>query len=295
MSDKLPKLSVGMPVYNGAEYLPETLESILKQTFSDFELVISDNASTDNTQEICQRYVAKDSRLRYFRNERNIGASDNYNAVYYHSRGEYFKWASSNDLCDKNFLQSCVDVLDSRPDAVLAHPKTRLFETTMADANDYNDNLDIQDDNACTRFKAFITQVSLNNIMNGVIRSAALRHSAMIKPFFSSDVSLMAEMSLYGKFVEIPQYYFYRRMDPKTATKLKNATEVLRHYDPDLKNLMLFPTWKINLEYWKGVFRAPISMAEKICLYRYLFRHFIWARYKLWEDVRIAMKKWKQA
>ena len=104
MSENEPRVSIGMPVYNGEKYLEEAIQSILAQTYSDFELVISDNASTDKTQEICLEYAARDSRVRYHRNEKNLGAAPNYNRTFELSTGQYFKWADYDDLLAEEFL-----------------------------------------------------------------------------------------------------------------------------------------------------------------------------------------------
>ena len=94
-----PRVSVGIPVFNGERFLAETIESILAQTFKDFEIVISDNASTDRTEEICRSYAARDPRIRYNRNDTNRGAAWNHNRVFELARGEYFKWQSHDDFC----------------------------------------------------------------------------------------------------------------------------------------------------------------------------------------------------
>ncbi len=279
-----------MPAYNSAEFITDAIESILNQTFRDFELIISDNASTDNTQQICEDFARQDNRVRYFRNEKNVGASDNYNAVFHHARGEYFKWASSNDLCAADFLGKCVDVLDERPDVVLSYPRARLFTDNPDEGEDYEDNLDLQDENACARFVKFMENIRLNNVMNGVIRSATLGRTALIKTFFSSDMSLMAEVAMHGKFVEIPDYLFYRRMDEQTATKLKSEEEVLKHYDPDLKNPMLFQNWKIHFEYLSAALRAPVSVSERLCLVKCMLKQIVWDRAPLATDVIEAVR-----
>ena len=92
-----PRVSIGLPVYNGDNYLAETLDSILAQTFTDFELIISDNGSTDRTEAICRRYAAQDHRVRYVRNPSNLGAARNYKRAFELARGEYFKWNGHDD------------------------------------------------------------------------------------------------------------------------------------------------------------------------------------------------------
>ena len=89
MSNNKPRISIGMPVFNGEKFIAETLDSLLTQTYSDFELIISDNASTDNTEQICRKYASKDPRINYFRNKSNFGAAKNYNRVFKLSSGEY--------------------------------------------------------------------------------------------------------------------------------------------------------------------------------------------------------------
>src|SRR5262245_57216615 len=97
-STEVPRVSIGLPVYNGAKYLAEAIDSLLEQTFSDFELIISDNGSTDATPAICEEYAAKDGRIRFLRQEINRGLAWNWNCVLEESRGAYFKWAACDDL-----------------------------------------------------------------------------------------------------------------------------------------------------------------------------------------------------
>src|SRR5262249_36899823 len=123
MNNHKPRVSIGMPVYHGEPFLKEALDSILAQTYSDFELIISDNASTDRTQEICTAYAAKDKRIQYSRNDKNLGAAKNYNRVFELSSGEYFKWAAHDDICAPDFLVRCITVLDQDPSVVLCYPR----------------------------------------------------------------------------------------------------------------------------------------------------------------------------
>ena len=123
MSREKPRLSIGMPVFNGEKYLKQALASILAQTHQDFQLIISDNAFTDRTQQICLDYVAKDSRIHYYRNKKNLGGPKNYNCVFELSSGEYFKWAAYDDVLAPEFLKKCVDVLDKDTSIVVLFVK----------------------------------------------------------------------------------------------------------------------------------------------------------------------------
>ena len=111
-------VSIGLPVYNGENYLSAAIESIAAQTFQDFELIISDNDSTDRTPEICRHYMMQDKRIRYFRNKRNLGAAPNYNRTYELSQGQYFKWTAHDDIICPDFLAKCVVALEAEPEAV---------------------------------------------------------------------------------------------------------------------------------------------------------------------------------
>jgi glycosyltransferase involved in cell wall biosynthesis len=116
------KVSIGMPLYNAERYLERALEALLAQTFTDFELIISDNASTDSTWEICNTYAARDKRIKLYRNETNQGARKNFTRVLDLAQGIYFMWASYDDLWENNFLEACVKALEHQPDAVLSFP-----------------------------------------------------------------------------------------------------------------------------------------------------------------------------
>src|SRR5947209_962278 len=123
-----PRVSIGLPVYNGAQYLREAVESILDQTFMDFELVISDNGSSDDTELICRQYAEKDQRIRYYRYETNRGPGWNSHHVFELSRGEYFKWLAHDDRCAPQFLEKCVGALDANRSAVLCCSRLRLID-----------------------------------------------------------------------------------------------------------------------------------------------------------------------
>ena len=119
MDASTPRLSIGLPVFNGADYLEEALRSILAQTFTDFELVISDNASTDGTEDICRAYAMKDRRVKYHRNPKNIGATQNWYRVFDLSCGEYFASAAHDDLYAADYMEKCISVLDRDPSIIV--------------------------------------------------------------------------------------------------------------------------------------------------------------------------------
>src|SRR3984957_15644681 len=135
----VPKLSVGLPVYNGSAYVAESIEALLGQTFEDFELIISDNASTDDTGEICHRYERLDSRIRYFRQPRNVGLAPNHNFCVERARGSLFKWAAGDDLYARDLLEKCIAALDEYPEIALAPSWAAMIDGngTFFQANSY--------------------------------------------------------------------------------------------------------------------------------------------------------------
>src|SRR4029434_7870788 len=119
MTRNVELLSIGMPVYNGGQYLASALESLLNQDSPRLELIVSDNASTDDTEDICRRFVRKDSPITFRRNETNVGAAANFNAVFELSRGHYFMWAAHDDLWHPTYARRCVEMLKQDADIVL--------------------------------------------------------------------------------------------------------------------------------------------------------------------------------
>ncbi|MEX0870322.1 MAG: glycosyltransferase family A protein [Aquisalimonadaceae bacterium] len=279
-----------MPAFNAERWIGAALESILQQTLTNFELIISDNASLDGTLSICRDYAKKDSRIIIISNPINQGASENYNLVYRKARAPYFKWASSNDYCHAHLLQRCTELLERRADAVLAYPKTMLYQQNPADGEPCDDDLDLDVACATTRFRRFIERIRLNNLMNGVFRTAALGNTALIRPYLASDVVLMAEVLLRGPFVEVPEYLFFRSMNPDTATKLKSRRETVEHLDPAAGGRMLFQPWREQCAYFRAVAMAPLSPAQKLDLFSYLARGVIVARQHFWNDVVFSMR-----
>ncbi len=209
-----PKVSVGLAVYNGEDYLAQAIDSILNQTFTDFELIISDNASTDRTSEICTSYVVKDHRIRYHRNPVNIGAVKNENQTFSFSRGKYFHWQGHDDFCAPEFLDECVTALDNDPLAVLCQPTVvqidekgqRIGVGPLCDASSREPHVRfrnvMQMNHHCYEFYA-------------MIRSDILRKVREQQVYVDSDRTLLAELALYGKFHRIDKELFFREFMPR--------------------------------------------------------------------------------
>lgn len=288
--DSPPRVSIGMPVYNGERWLEETLQSLRSQTLSDFELIISDNASTDATQAICARHGAQDPRIRYYRNARNIGASGNYAAVLDRARAEYFKWAASHDLCHPTFLERCVAALEAEPDAILAYPRTMMFEDSIEDAVPYEQDISVMQDSAAARFVHVLCKMGWNNPINGVCRTRLLRRAHPMGNFVASDRVMMGELALLGKFVLVPERLFFYRMTEGAATSLRPRAEEERHYIPDATSPLLWQHWKLLAHLLRdAAVTAPLGR-ERLAAVIFALKSIVWSRSDLMRDVRKAMR-----
>lgn len=290
MSDVVPRVSIGMPVYNGEHYIREALDSLLGQTFADFELMISDNASTDKTEAICRDYAGRDRRVCYHRNEHNLGLVANYNRVFEMARGEYFKWASSNDVCEPTMLARCIEMLDNNPDMVLCYARTVLFDELSRTEAEYNDHLTLTCESPCERVKGLVSGLRLNNAMNGLIRTEALRRTDLIADFIASDVNLLMQLSLLGKFGEVPEPLFRRRVHPQEGTRNGDAERLLKIYNPTSHRSRTFTFWRLNLEHLRSVWRSPIGVGGKLNLTGFLIRKLFWDRRMLAAELTHAGK-----
>lgn len=279
------RLTIGMPAYNSSATIELAIESLLAQTFEDFELVISDNASADRTCEIVERYAAVDRRVRLVRQPSNIGANFNYAFVARQAKGEYFKWASSNDWCAPAMLERCVSLLDQSPDASLAHTYTRLFSQTIDDATDYVNSLSLLEAEPSARFVRLVQTMRLNNAMNGVMRVSALREAGDVRPHFGGDNVLMGRLALLGKFLEVPEYLFYRQMNEATATALRSLEEFTKHHYPTRTVRALFQNWKLQAEWIRAPFEVSIPWREQRRVLAYACRMAFWSRQRLWRDI----------
>ena len=276
-----PRVSVGMPVYNGERFLAAAIESILSQTFTDFELILSDNASTDSTEHICRRYAAADKRVRYFRNHANLGAARNFNRVYRAASGEYFKWAAHDDLCLADYLSRCVEVLDHDPSVVLCHPRVKTIDENGNVMRIRTAALNGHANQPHMRFRDLVVIQHGCYAVFGLIRSAALSNTRLIGSYLSSDRVLLAELSLQGRFVEIPQCLFVRREHPGVSMRVnKNYGQRAAWFDPRLEGRILLPAWRLCFEYVRALGRVSVSPVTKLLCYGHIL-HWIRSRRKV--------------
>jgi glycosyltransferase involved in cell wall biosynthesis len=270
-----PRLSVGLPVYNSSTYVAESIEALLGQTFEDFELIISDNASTDDTGEICRRYEKLDSRVRYFRQSRNVGLAPNHNFCVIKAKGELFKWGAGDDLYARDLIEKCVAALDENPQVVLAHSWTAMIDGNgdMFQANEYP--LATSAARAPDRFRSILND-SGGDDDGGVIRREVLLRTAMKDSYHHADRTIIAELVLHGPFYQVPDWLYFRRDHPERAERAHPGVRArCANMDPKRGNPWLNPVPRLLAEYvWayiRMIQRAPLTPAERRECYQYLF------------------------
>ncbi len=288
MNHHRPRVSIGLPVYNGEDYLRSAIDAMLAQTFADFELIISDNASTDSTAAICQSYAARDQRIRYYRNETNIGGATNVNRTIELSRGEFFKFAAHDDLCTPDFIERCVDVLDRDPSVVVCTSKAVLIDQM---GQPYQLNEHDVDPLFVTRMQADIKVKTdaeapaerLSELLNhhhywypisGVIRMSALAQTPNISQYAGGDKILLARLVLLGRFYEIPEPLFLLRRHCNQSLNIGAKSSQLYSiwFSTANKGKLILPTWKRFGEYFDAIHQAPLSGLQRIQCYSVIFQ-----------------------
>ncbi len=268
----VPRLSVGLPVYNGQNYLSESLEALLGQSYSEFELIISDNASTDGTEEICRRYAAVDSRIRYIRQPHNIGAAPNHNVVFHEARGELFKWAAHDDLYGRDLLARCVEALDERPDVVLSHADMAIIDESGEIVREYGYSLATNSPHAPERFRSLLFTDGGDDEY-GVIRSEVLRRVHPCASYHNPGRTLVAEIALHGPFHQVPERLHFRRDHPDRGDRRPTVRAVCANLDPRRagdSTLRLLGDYVWG--YVTAIRHAPLSVADQRSCYRHLLR-----------------------
>lgn len=272
MKNNKPRVSIGLPVYNGENYLKDAIDSILSQTFTDFELIISDNASTDRTPDICQAYAVKDPRIRYYRIEQNQGAARNFNRVFELSLGGYFKWAAHDDIIASDYISKCVEVLDKDDSIVLCNSKVKFINNYGKIIEDYNISSDkTNSQKPQDRFGYLILFDHWCFDVFGLIRSEALRKTSLIKAYPGSDRALLVELGLIGRFYEIPQYLFFNRDHSERSIRaLSDIYSRAGWFDPSKDGKIVLPICRIFFEYLKSINRFSLGLYDMICCYGHM-------------------------
>lgn len=285
MTSAPPLVSICLPVYNGQQYVRETIQSILAQTFEDFELIIADNASTDATGDICREIAARDSRVRYHRSEVNGGLAWNFNRAFALARGRYVAWIGHDDLMGSEYIARCVDALESDPGAVLCYAhfhyidgQGTVFQTCDTNAGAL--------DRTSLRFNRILWDGMCDPIF-GLMRVDVLKQTKLHGGFADSDRVLLAEMGLRGRFAMVPACLFSRRLHgQQTTTKYKDLRERTLVFDPTKAGRLFFPVLLEVAALLSAIRRASLPYLVALRCQRWLL-WWVWVRRRwLWADLR---------
>jgi len=260
-------VSIGMPVYNGSEFIRKALDSLLNQTHKNFELIISDNQSTDNTEIIVQEYIKKDNRIRYIKRQKNEGAISNLNKVFSMANYDYFMWASHDDFWSKDYIEFCLDGFNLNNNIVLSTVISSIVDSNSEDeiARDYG--LDTTNINSIKKFisyrKYLRTFPGADCIFYGLFDRRSLLKVMPMQNVVASDHLLLSKLSLNGDFHRLHKNLFYKR-DGGACESINSIVESIR-----LENKILtsFPYLAREYFFQKIIFKTnSIQLYEKVIL-----------------------------
>jgi len=265
-----PWVSIGLPVYNEERHLRATIDSLLAQDFKGLELVISDNASEDQTGEICREYAAKDARIRYYRNEVNLGPIANFNRVFELSRGTYFMWASGHDLWAPGFISRCVEILECDPGVVLCYPRVQRIDEEGRPVATLDTYLDTRGQSLPRRFSLTLWQFGSGCMIYGLIRSESLRATRLSRKVWGPDRLVLVELAMLGAFANLQETLFYARdkwgMRDLPLMK-RRRSHFQRLYPQDQPRFMWwFPELLGTYEQLLAVKHSRLGYAQKLLL-----------------------------
>lgn len=273
-------VSIGLPVWNGERYLADALDAILAQDFDDFEVLVSDNASTDRTQEIAQDYAARDTRITYHRQRRNLGAAANFNYTFHHTSAPLFRWASYDDAMAPEYLSTCVSALQQDSSgAVLAYPGTMRIDENGHSIGPYSAEVRKGGATASERLAQMIgpgdplqSMIHMCFPVFGLIRRDVLEGTSLIANMPRSDKLLLVELALAGPFVDVEPLLFLRREHEsgsvisaeQAATGADRERLLAAWFDPSRGNFFPATLSRLGLGYLRATLRAPQPLGERL-------------------------------
>jgi glycosyltransferase involved in cell wall biosynthesis len=258
-------VSIGLPVYNGGDYLAQTIESLLAQTWTDYELIISDNGSTDATPEIIRRYAESDRRIRTYRFDRNRGAWRNLTKVFEEGRGQYFVFVSHDDLYETNFLSTAIQALSQDPHALGCYARTEVIDAEGKQIKIIENDERFGSPLSSERVAAAVFFAPAV-IAFGFYKRAVLERTSLFEPYAGSDRTFAIELALMGRLLGLDGALFkYRRHDAQSyGSKYPTRRDRIAWWDPSKANVRTYPTWRLVSEFSSRVWDAELSLTERI-------------------------------
>jgi len=265
--NRTPLVSIGMPIYNSEKYLSQALDSLLTQDYPNFELIISDNSSTDRSEDICLQYMKKNKRIAYFRNDANLGAGYNFKNAFEHANGDFFMWAGSHDLWISDYISRLVNVLQTNPQIALAYTEMCFIDERGNDCNTELYHLDTRGMPILERIQIVIKTLSFCNLFYGLYRTSIIKKCRQGINSLGADHVLLMEISLFGEIAEVPGKGFLRRAPVMYQNDTKRIETTLLRLDPAYKNRHnVRAWWEMGWQHILGIWLAPISNTLKIPL-----------------------------
>jgi glycosyltransferase involved in cell wall biosynthesis len=265
-----PTVSIGVPVYNGENFLDEMMQSLLSQTFTDFEVVVSDNGSTDRTPDILADFERDDPRVKVHRAHENQGAGWNFNRVLELSQGRYFKWQAHDDLVAPTYLERCVEILERDPGVCLAHTGVDLVDESLGLIEHYGIRLNTDHADPVIRFSELTLRWNLCLEVFGLIRMSALRRTNGMGNYSHGDGVLLAHLALLGRFALIDEPLFFSRQHSQQSMQQfgfdgggNDYHAYAVWFDPKRRDTTTFPAWRIMAEYQRTVFQTSRLTARQ--------------------------------
>ena len=270
----LPRLTIGMPVYNGQTHIAAAIGSILTQTYADFELIVSDDASTDATADIVAELAASDPRIRFVRNAHNMGASYNSNRTFALARGTYFRLAAPDDILAPQCLERCIEILERDSTVSLAYAQASPLDEQEPAEAEFQNRAPFEADDPCERFAKHL-QLSFDGArpIFGIARNDVLARTPMIANYAGSEAILLGELALHGKMHEVPEKLVSIRSRVPTSTTEKYGR--MSRYAPHLR---------CYYEYRTAIRRAPLSSDQRRRCNRILTHWAIERRGLFWQE-----------
>jgi glycosyltransferase involved in cell wall biosynthesis len=287
MDPETALVTIGVPVYNGERFLPQCLDSLLSQTYRAFVLLISDNASTDRTQQICHGYVKSDPRVRYHRNPLNIGLYGNFNQVLRLIRTPYIKLASADDFWAPTMLADAIQQMQSDASLVLCYPRAVLVNEDGEEIGRYDKSPNLMEVDPTLRFRRVLNESGLINQLMGVMRTAAVHSMLPLMKQPAADWVFLAELSLYGKIMELPKFQYFRRFhEGSSSWDRESQSHQVRLVSSEGTRRVHLRAWKHHCGLMRRVVHSPLSFKAKMELLHFLGRRAVWDRAALIDECR---------
>ncbi len=269
-----PTVSIGLPVYNGSRFIRKAIDSMLAQTLTDFELIIVDNASTDDTVEICREYAQRDERVRLIENEKNLGAAPNFNKAFHLATGKYFKWLAHDDWNEPTYLEKCVKALESDPDVSLCHSRTALYDENETFQEYYADALDGMNADPRKRFMSTLRDMRKVYPVFGVMRREQVAQTMLMGANPGADHTFVAEMALTGKICLLPEYLYANR----TTSSARDVRDQRSWWDSSSRAHYRPKYILLAKQHLSAIRRSSLSRLDKLTLSLKTVRHFLTSR-----------------